>query len=51
MFSFKKRNKKSFENKMRELDAAVLTERDYKDSRKIEQYVIERLEQIIEITR
>lgn len=36
---------------MRELDAAVLTERDYRDSRKIEQYVIERLEQIIEITR
>lgn len=52
MFFGKWRKKeKSFEKKFGDLDAAVLSERDYKDSTKIEQYVVERLEQMIEITQ
>lgn len=51
MFFWKKRKQQSFENKFQELDATVLSERDYKNSKKIEQYVVEQLEQIIEIAR
>lgn len=52
MFFGKWRKKeKSFEKKFGDLGAAVLSERDYKDSTKIEQYVVERLEQMIEITQ
>lgn len=52
MFSFKrKKSENSFEKKIGELDAAILSEKDYKNSRKIEQYVVERLEQMIEVTR
>lgn len=50
---FWKRNKKekNFEKKFEELDTTVLSERDYKDAKKIEQYVVERLEQMIEVTK
>lgn len=52
MFSLKRKKKeKSFEKKFGELDAAILSEKDYKNSRKIEQYVVERLEQMIEVTK
>ena len=42
---------KSFEKKFSELDATVLSGNDLKNARKIEQYVVERLEQIIETTQ
>ena len=42
---------KSFEKKFNELDATVLSSKDLKDARKIEQYVVERLEQMIELTQ
>ena len=45
------KKKDTFEAKFEELDATVLTEKDYRDSTKIEQYVVERLEQMIEVTR
>lgn len=45
------KRKKSFEQKFEELDATVLTDKDLRDSRKIEQYVVERLEQMIEVTK
>lgn len=52
MFSWgRKKREKSFEKKFGELDAAVLTEKDYGNARKVEQHVVERLEQMIEITR
>ncbi len=52
MFFGKWRKKeKSFEKKLGDLETTVLSERDYKDSTKIEQYVVERLEQIIELTQ
>lgn len=47
----KKRKEKDFESKFEELSATVLTEKDYKNTRKIEQYVVERLEQMIEVTK
>lgn len=52
MFFWKKnKREKSFEKKIQEIDTTVLTDRDYKNSKKIGQYVVERLEQMIEITR
>lgn len=45
-----KRNKK-FEKLLEELDSAVLKEKDLEDTEKVEQYVIERLEQVIDLTR
>lgn len=51
MFFWKKRKEKSFEKKIGELEATVLSEKDYKNARKIEQYVVERLEQMIELTK
>lgn len=51
MFFWRKKKEKSFEKKFGELEATILSEKDYKDARKIEQYVVERLEQIIEVTK
>lgn len=51
MFFWKKKKDNSFEKKVNELSATVLMEKDYKNPRKIEQYVVERLEQIIEVTK
>lgn len=52
MFFWKRKKKEeSFENKMREIEGTVLTSKDYRNPRKIEQYVVERLEQMIELTR
>lgn len=52
MFFGKWRKKeKSFEKKLGDLETTILSERDYKDSTKIEQYVVERLEQMIELTQ
>ena len=52
MFFWKRKKKeKDFDSKFEELNATVLTEKDYKNSRKIEQYVVERLEQMIEVTK
>lgn len=53
MFFWKKKKKEeNYEKEFPELaSAAVLTERDYKNSKKIEQYVVERLEQMIELTK
>lgn len=47
----KKKKEQSFEKKIGELEATMLSEKDYKDARKIEQYVVERLEQMIELTQ
>ena len=47
----KKNDQDTFEAKFEELDATVLTEKDYKNGTKVEQYVVERLEQMIDITR
>ena len=52
MFFWKrKKREQSFEKKMSELDSVILTEQDYRNTRKIEQYVVERLEQMIELAR
>ena len=51
MFFWKRKKEKSFEKKLENLDTTVLSERDYKDGTKIEQYVVERLEQMIELTQ
>ncbi len=52
MFFFnRKKREKNFEKKFRELNATVLSEKDYKNSKKIEQYVVERLEQLIGVTK
>lgn len=52
MFFWKRKKKeKDFDKKFDELDATVLSEKDYKNSKKIEQYVVERLEQMIEVTK
>lgn len=52
MFSWgRKKREKDFEKKFGELDAAVLSEKDYGDARKVEQHVVERLEQMIELTK
>lgn len=51
---FKKKEKKkkqTYETKFGELETTMLSAKDYKDSRKIEQYVVERLEQMIELTK
>ncbi len=45
------KKKKTFEEKFEELDATVLTEKDYRDGFKVEQYVVERLEQMAEIMK
>ena len=50
LFDRLKRNKK-FEKLFEELDSAVLKEKDLEDTEKVEQYVIERLEQVIDLTR
>ncbi len=47
----KKETEKSYEKKFSELDATVLSGKDFKNARKIEQYVVERLEQMLEITQ
>ena len=47
----KKKDQDTFEAKFEELDATVLTEKDYKNGTKVEQYVVERLEQMIDITK
>lgn len=51
MFFKKKKKENDFEKKISELDTTVLMGKDYKNARKIEQYVVERLEQIIEVTK
>lgn len=51
MWFSKKKKKQSYETKFGELETTMLFEKDYKDSRKIEQYVVERLEQMIELTK
>lgn len=51
MFFRKKKQEKSFEGKLGELEATVLSQKDYKDARKIEQYVVERLEQMMEVAK
>lgn len=51
MFFWKRKKEKSFEKKLENLDTTVLSESDYKDGTKIEQYVVERLEQMIELTQ
>lgn len=52
MFFWKRKKKEQdFEEKFQELDAAVLLENENKNTKKIEQYVVERLEQMIELTR
>lgn len=45
------KKKDTFEAKFEELDATVLTEKDYRNSVRIEQYVVERLEQMIDVTK
>ena len=45
------KRKETYEAKLEELDATVLTEQDYHNSTKVEQYVVERLEQMIEVTK
>lgn len=52
MFFWKKEKKeKKLEKRFQELDPTILSTRDYKNSKKMEQYVVERLEQMIEITK
>ena len=52
MFFWKRKKKKpDFESKMGELNTTVLSKKDYKNTGKIEQYVVERLEQMIELTK
>lgn len=52
MFSFiRKKREKNFEKKFAELDTTVLKEKGTKNSGKMEQFIIERLEEMIEITR
>lgn len=51
MWFGKKKKKQSFEKKFGELETTILSEKDYKDAQKIEQYVVERLEQMIELTK
>ena len=52
MFFWKRKKKETdFESKMGELNTTVLSKKDYKNTGKIEQYVVERLEQMIELTK
>ena len=48
---FDRWKKRSFEEKMDDLSQTVLTENNIKDPKQVEQYVVERLEQMIDITR
>ena len=47
----RKKKETDFESKMGELNTTVLSKKDYKNTGKIEQYVVERLEQMIELTK
>lgn len=52
MWFFKRREKeKTFEKKFDDLNHEVLTERDKKNPKKVEQYVIEHLKQMVEVTK
>lgn len=51
LFFKKKQKEKNFEKKMEELDVSVLSDKDLKKSKRIEQHVIECLEQIIDISK
>lgn len=51
LFFKRKKRDKSFENKLEELNTTILTDKDLKNSEKIEQYVVERLEQMLDITK
>ena len=52
MFFWKRKKKEpDFESKMGELNTTVLSKKDYKNTGKIEQYVVERLEQMIQLTK
>lgn len=52
MFFWKKRKKeKQTGNGVGELDVTILSEKDYGNARKVEQFVVERLEQMIEVTK
>ena len=45
---FDRWKKRSFEEKMDDLSQTVLTENNIKDPKQVEQYVVERLEQMID---
>lgn len=47
----KRRKEKNFETKFEEINKSTLLEEDKKNGYKVEQYVVERIEQIIEVTR
>ena len=49
-FWTRKKKEPDFESKMGELNTTVLSKKDYKNTGKIEQYVVERLEQMIEFS-
>lgn len=51
LFFKKKQKEKNFEKKMEELNVSVLSDKDLKKSKRIEQHVIECLEQIIDISK
>ena len=52
MFFFKRRKKeKTLENKFDELNEGILNEKDRENPHKVEHFVIERLEQMIETTK
>ena len=48
---FNRWKKRSFEEKMDDLNQTVLTENNIKNPKQVEQYVVERLEQMIDITQ
>ncbi len=51
LFFKKKQKEKNFEKKMEELNVSVLSDKDLKKSKRIEQHIIECLEQIIDISK
>lgn len=51
LFFKKKQKEKNFEKKMEELNVSVLSDKNLKKSKRIEQHVIECLEQIIDISK
>lgn len=51
LFFKRKKKEKTFEKKMEELNVSVLSDRDLKKAKRIEQHVIECLEQIIETSK
>lgn len=51
LFFKKKQKEKNFEKKMEELNVSVLSDKELKKSKRIEQHVIECLEQIIDISK